>query len=129
MIIVQIILGGITRLTDSGLSITEWKPILGTIPPTNEREWQKAFDQYKQIAQYEDLHYYFTLDDFKSIYFWEWLHRLWGRFIGLVFLIPFIIFFDAKAFSKRYDPTNGHSFYTGWLTRFNWLDNGEERTE
>ena len=100
MIIVQIILGGITRLTDSGLSITEWKPILGTIPPTNEREWQKAFDQYKQIAQYEDLHYYFTLDDFKSIYFWEWLHRLWGRFIGLVFLIPFIIFLMQKRFRK-----------------------------
>src|SRR5215213_11744001 len=99
MIIVQLILGGITRLTDSGLSITEWKPILGTLPPMNEQEWNEAFDQYKQIAQYKQLHSYFTLDNFKSIFFWEWLHRLWGRIIGLVFIIPFIIFIIQKRFS------------------------------
>ena len=69
MIIVQIILGGITRLTDSGLSITEWKPLLGTLPPMNEKQWNEAFNQYKQIAQYKHLHSYFTLDDFKSIFF------------------------------------------------------------
>lgn len=100
MIIVQIILGGITRLTDSGLSITEWKPILGTMPPTNDSEWNEAFNQYKELAQYKNLHSYFTLDDFKSIYFWEWLHRLWGRFLGIVFLIPFIIFLLQKRFSR-----------------------------
>ena len=100
MIIVQIILGGITRLTDSGLSITEWKPILGTIPPTNEREWNEAFNQYKQLAQYKNLHSYFTLEDFKSIFFWEWLHRLWGRVLGIVFIIPFIIFLLQKRFKK-----------------------------
>ncbi|MBD0331026.1 MAG: COX15/CtaA family protein [Chitinophagaceae bacterium] len=92
MMIVQIILGGITRLTGSGLSITEWKPILGTLPPMNQYEWNTAFDKYKQIAQYKHLNFYFTLQDFKSIYFWEWLHRLWGRLIGLAFLIPFGIF-------------------------------------
>ncbi|MFL5772386.1 MAG: COX15/CtaA family protein [Flavisolibacter sp.] len=96
MIIIQIILGGITRLTDSGLSITEWKPILGTLPPMNEHEWQKAFDNYKHIAQYKHLHFYFSLQDFKSIYFWEWLHRNWGRFMGLVFFIPFIVFISQK---------------------------------
>jgi cytochrome c oxidase assembly protein subunit 15 len=101
MIIVQIILGGITRLTDSGLSITEWKPILGAVPPTNEQQWIEAFDNYKRIAQYKNLHSYFTLQDFKSIYFWEWLHRLWGRFIGLVFLIPFIIFLIQKRFRRN----------------------------
>ena len=100
MIIVQIILGGITRLTDSGLSITEWKPILGAMPPTNEQQWAEAFNHYKQIAQYKNLHAYFTLEDFKSIYFWEWLHRLWGRIIGVVFLIPFIIFLMQKRFRK-----------------------------
>ncbi|MGN6400525.1 MAG: COX15/CtaA family protein [Flavisolibacter sp.] len=101
MIIVQIILGGITRLTDSGLSITEWKPILGTIPPLNEQQWNEAFDHYKQIAQFKHLHAYFTLDDFKSIFFWEWMHRLWGRLIGVVFLIPFIVFLVQKRFSKE----------------------------
>ena len=100
MIIVQIILGGITRLTDSGLSITEWKPILGTVPPANEREWNEAFDQYKELAQYKNLHSYFTLEDFKSIYFWEWLHRLWGRFLGIVFLIPFMVFLVQRRFSR-----------------------------
>jgi len=100
MIIVQIILGGITRLTDSGLSITEWKPLLGTIPPTNEQEWNDAFNRYKQLAQFKNLHFYFTLEDFKSIYFWEWLHRLWGRFLGVVFLIPFVVFVIQKRFRK-----------------------------
>lgn len=100
MIIVQIILGGITRLTGSGLSITEWQPILGTLPPLNDQQWQHAFDGYKQIAQYKHLNSYFTLADFKFIYFWEWLHRLWGRLIGLVFLIPFIIFIVQRRFSK-----------------------------
>jgi len=100
MIIIQIVLGGITRLTDSGLSITEWKPLLGTVPPLNEEEWNRAFNQYKQIAQFKHLHSYFTSEDFKSIFFWEWMHRLWGRLIGLVFLIPFIVFVVQKRFSK-----------------------------
>lgn len=100
MIIVQIILGGITRLTESGLSITEWQPILGTIPPLNEQQWNEAFDHYKQIAQFKHLHSYFTLEDFKAIFFWEWMHRLWGRLMGVVFLIPFIIFLVQKRFSK-----------------------------
>ena len=126
MIIVQIILGGITRLTDSGLSITEWKPILGAMPPTNEQQWAKAFNHYKQIAQYKNLHAYFTLEDFKSIYFWEWLHRLWGRIIGVVFLNSFYYFFDAKAFSKRYDQAYDHSFFIRRPAGFNWLDNGKE---
>jgi heme a synthase len=98
MIVVQIILGGITRLTGSGLSITEWKPILGTIPPLTDDAWQAAFSKYKQIAQYKHLNFDFTISDFKFIYFWEWLHRLWGRLIGVVFLIPFIIFLIQRRF-------------------------------
>lgn len=100
MIVVQIILGGITRLTDSGLSITEWQPLLGAVPPTNEEEWNKAFEGYKKIAQYKHLHSYFGLEDFKKIFFWEWLHRNWGRFIGLVFAVPFIIFLIQRRFNK-----------------------------
>jgi len=98
MIMVQIVLGGITRLTGSGLSITEWKPILGTIPPLTDSAWQTAFSHYKQIAQFKHLNYDFTLSDFKFIYFWEWLHRLWGRLIGIVFLIPFVIFLVQRRF-------------------------------
>lgn len=100
MIIIQIILGGITRLTDSGLSITEWQPILGTLPPLNEAQWNEAFENYKRIAQYKHLHSHFTMKDFQSIFFWEWLHRVWGRLIGIVFAIPFLIFLFQKRFSK-----------------------------
>ena len=98
MIIVQIILGGITRLTGSGLSITEWKPILGVIPPLNNHEWQVAFSKYQEIAQFKHLNFHFTLEDFKFIYFWEWFHRLWGRLLGVVFLIPFVIFLVQRRF-------------------------------
>ena len=101
MIIIQVVLGGITRLTGSGLSITEWEPILGSIPPLNEAKWEEAFAQYRKIAQYKHLNFHFTLEDFKEIYFWEWLHRNWGRFIGIVFIIPFIIFLWQKRFSKE----------------------------
>ncbi len=100
MIIVQVVLGGITRLTGSGLSITEWKPIMGALPPMNEEAWQQAFEKYKQIAQYKYLNAYFDLSDFKAIFFWEWFHRLWARLIGVVFLIPFIIFLLQRRFRK-----------------------------
>ena len=101
MIVVQVLLGGITRLTGSGLSITEWKPILGAIPPLNEADWQKAFEQYKQIGQYKQLNFEFTLSDFKFIYFWEWLHREWARLIAIVFLLPFVYFIISKKFKKE----------------------------
>ena len=101
MIVVQVLLGGITRLTGSGLSITEWKPILGAIPPLNEADWQKAFEQYKQIGQFKQLNFEFTLSDFKFIYFWEWFHREWARLIAVVFLIPFIYFIITKKFKKE----------------------------
>jgi cytochrome c oxidase assembly protein subunit 15 len=101
MLTIQVLLGGITRLTGSGLSITEWKPIMGTLPPMNDQQWSDAFDKYKQIAQYKYLNSSFTLSDFKSIFFWEWLHRLWARLIGVAFLIPFIIFLIQKRFKQE----------------------------
>ncbi|MEC3907593.1 COX15/CtaA family protein [Tamlana sp. 2201CG12-4] len=96
LIFIMVIVGGITRLTDSGLSISNYKLITGTIPPIGEQEWQEAFDLYKQYPEYQKLHNHFTLEDFKSIYFWEWLHRVIGRAIGLIFIIPFIYFLIRK---------------------------------
>ncbi|MBP6456147.1 MAG: COX15/CtaA family protein [Chitinophagaceae bacterium] len=104
MLIIQIVLGGVTRLTGSGLSITEWKPILGALPPFSDAEWQIAFDKYKTIAQYKYLNQDFELHNFKFIYFWEWLHRNWGRFIGIVFLIPFFYFLKKKWIEKALGP-------------------------
>lgn len=100
MIIVQVLLGGITRLTGSGLSITEWKPILGALPPMNEEAWKAAFEKYREIAQYKYVNSHFELADFKWIYFWEWLHRNWARLIGVVFAVPFIYFIIKKKIDK-----------------------------
>jgi cytochrome c oxidase assembly protein subunit 15 len=100
MIIIQVLLGGITRLTGSGLSITEWKPILGSIPPMNEQAWQTAFDKYKEIGQSKYINSHFNLSDFKAIYFWEWLHRDWARLMGVVFAIPFVIFLRKKMIDR-----------------------------
>ncbi|MFL5741873.1 MAG: COX15/CtaA family protein [Flavisolibacter sp.] len=101
MLIVQILLGGITRLTGSGLSITEWDVITGTLPPLNQQEWLEAFHKYQQTPQYHFLNYDFILSDFKSIFFWEWFHRLWGRLIAVAFLIPFVIFLIQKRFRPQ----------------------------
>lgn len=100
MIIIQVLLGGITRLTGSGLSITEWQPLLGALPPMNEQAWQTAFDNYKEIGQSKYINSHFTLSDFKAIYFWEWLHRDWARLMGLVFAIPFIYFLIKKKIDR-----------------------------
>ena len=92
LIFIMVIVGGITRLTHSGLSISNYKLISGTIPPMNEQEWIEAFELYKQYPEYQKLNTHFDLEDFKDIYFWEWLHRVIGRFIGLVFIVPFLYF-------------------------------------
>ena len=91
-VLVQVGLGGITRLTDSGLSITEWKPLLGVIPPHDDAGWADAFSRYQQIPQYVQLKSHLTLDEFRFIYFWEWFHRLWGRMLGVIFAVPFLFF-------------------------------------
>ncbi|MEW5741705.1 MAG: COX15/CtaA family protein [Myxococcota bacterium] len=95
-VMVQVALGGITRLTDSGLSITEWKPILGVVPPTDDAGWAEAFSKYQQIPQFQRLKSHLTLEEFKFIYFWEWLHRLWGRLLGVFFVVPLIIFWRQR---------------------------------
>jgi len=96
LIFIMVVVGGITRLTHSGLSISDYKLVSGTLPPLNEQQWQDAFDLYKQYPEYQKLNNHFSLSDFKSIFFWEWLHRFIGRFIGIVFIIPFIYFLIRK---------------------------------
>ncbi|HZY69051.1 MAG TPA: COX15/CtaA family protein, partial [Devosia sp.] len=99
MVLAMVVVGGLTRLTESGLSITEWKPVTGIIPPLSEADWQAEFELYQQIPQYQVLNQGMTLDEFKFIYFWEWFHRALGRVIGLVFAVPFLVFL----FQRRFD--------------------------
>lgn len=100
LIFIMVIVGGITRLTHSGLSMSNYKLITGTVPPMNETEWQAAFDLYKQYPEYQKINYNFTLEEFKDIYFWEWLHRVIGRLIGVIFLIPFLYFLVRKQLTR-----------------------------
>ncbi|GAA4231635.1 COX15/CtaA family protein [Postechiella marina] len=100
LIFIMVVVGGITRLTHSGLSISNYKLISGTIPPMNDAEWNEAFNLYKQYPEYQKLNNHFSLQDFKDIYFWEWLHRVIGRFIGMVFFLPFIYFLITKQLTK-----------------------------
>ena len=92
LIFAMVVIGGITRLTESGLSITEWKPVTGTFPPMSETEWQAEFEKYRQIPEYREKNLGMSLPEYKTIYWWEYIHRLWGRAIGVVFLLPFLWF-------------------------------------
>lgn len=92
VVFLMVVVGGITRLTGSGLSITEWQPIMGAIPPLNEAQWLEAFEKYKQIPQYAQVNAGMSLGEFQGIFWWEWLHRLIGRVIGLVFALPLAFF-------------------------------------
>ena len=100
LIFIMVIVGGITRLTHSGLSIPDYKLISGTIPPINDQQWQEAFELYKQYPEYQKLNSNITLKEFKGIFFWEWLHRFIGRALGLVFIIPFLYFLITRQLDK-----------------------------
>jgi hypothetical protein len=104
LIVAMVAVGGATRLTDSGLSITEWKPIHGVIPPRNEAEWQEEFARYQQIPEYQQLNRGMSLADFKGIFWWEWTHRLLGRLIGVAVLVPMIVFFALGRISRQLAP-------------------------
>ena len=98
LLFIMVVVGGITRLTNSGLSMTDWHLVTDTFPPLTQESWQHAFDEYKKFPEYQkiNIHNDFTLDDYQFIYFWEWFHRFIGRIIGLVFLIPFVYFLIRK---------------------------------
>ncbi len=104
MIFAMVLVGGATRLTESGLSITEWKPIHGVIPPLNTEEWQEEFLKYQQIPEYQQINKGMSLEEFKYIFWWEWAHRLLGRIIGVVFFIPFLGFWLAGKVERRWMP-------------------------
>jgi len=109
LVVAMIVVGGLTRLTDSGLSITEWRPVTGAMPPMNEADWQAEFDRYKQIDQWEIQNQWMQLADFKAIYWWEWGHRQLGRVVGLVWALGFIGFLVARRIPA------------GWHGRLLWL--------
>jgi cytochrome c oxidase assembly protein subunit 15 len=92
LIAIMVLVGGATRLTESGLSIVEWKPVAGSLPPLNQQQWTQAFEAYKTIPQYRELNAGMNLSEFKTIFWWEWSHRLLGRMIGIAFLLPFLWF-------------------------------------
>jgi heme a synthase len=101
LVFAMVLVGGATRLTESGLSIVEWKPVTGVVPPLSEPDWQAEFAKYQTIPQYEQLNHGMSLDDFKAIYWWEWAHRLLGRVVGAAFLLPFLWFLWRRAFDRR----------------------------
>lgn len=96
MVFMQVIIGGVTRLTESGLSITKWEVVEGTLPPLNAAQWNQAFELYKDTPQYKEVNEGITMSQFKFIYFWEYIHRFWARLMGFVFLVPFIFFVIKK---------------------------------
>lgn len=104
LIVAMVVVGGITRLTESGLSITEWKPITGAVPPLTEAAWQQAFDAYKRIPEYRAFNAGMTIEGFKAIFFWEYLHRLLGRVIGLAFAAPLAWFWWKGRIPAGYKP-------------------------
>ena len=104
MVFMQVVIGGVTRLTGSGLSITRWEVVTGTLPPFGEAAWQSEFDLYKATPQYQKINQGMTLDEFKFIYFWEYFHRLWARLMFFVFIIPFAWFLYRGMLSRRLLP-------------------------
>lgn len=100
LVFIMVVVGGVTRLTHSGLSIVEWQPVMGAVPPLNEQQWAETFEKYRQTPEFKQRNHDMTVEQFKGIFWWEYGHRLLGRVIGLVFLIPFLFFL----FTRRLDP-------------------------
>ena len=122
MVFFQVIVGGVTRLTESGLSITEWKPVKGIVPPLNAEEWNAEFELYKQKVQYKVVNEGMSVDEFKWIYFWEYFHRFWARFMGFVFIIPFAFFVWKKWFDSQTIKQIGVLFLWGGLIGvYGWI--------
>mgnify|MGYP000153265842 FL=1 len=100
MVFIMVVVGGVTRLTDSGLSIVEWQPVSGTLPPMSQSDWDEFHQKYKETPQYQKINKGMSVDEFKTIFWWEYIHRLLGRLIGLVFFIPFVYFLIRKQIDK-----------------------------
>ncbi len=122
MIAVMVVIGGVTRLTESGLSITEWRPLGGILPPLGEADWRHLHDLYRQTPQYKQLNAGMTPAEFKTIFWWEYVHRLWGRLIGLAYALPFLWFLAKRRIPGRLGPhlwailgLGGLQGLVGWL--------------
>jgi cytochrome c oxidase assembly protein subunit 15 len=115
LVLAMVSVGGATRLTGSGLSITEWQPIMGVIPPLSDAAWQETFEKYRQIPQYKLINKGMSLDAFKAIYWWEWTHRFLGRLLGVVFLVPFVYFLVTGRITRALVPKLAGIFALGGL--------------
>ena len=115
MVFCMVVVGGVTRLTHSGLSIAEWKPIMGALPPVHEKDWQDVFQKYQQTPEYQKINQGMSLHEFKKIFFWEYLHRLLGRLIGVVFLVPYLFFLLTKRLQGRLAKRLALGFVLGGL--------------
>jgi heme a synthase len=115
LVFAMIVVGGVTRLTHSGLSITEWQPIVGTLPPLSEAEWQSAFSKYQATPEYKLVNHGMSLGEFKGIFWWEYFHRLLGRLIGVAFLVPFVWLLARRAIPRGYGRKLGAIFVLGAL--------------
>lgn len=104
MVFCMAVIGAITRLTESGLSMVEWRPLMGWIPPLSDTEWQRVYGLYQQSPEFEKQHFWMELEDFKRIFFWEWLHRLWGRLLGVIFILPLFWFWFKKQLPASIKP-------------------------
>ncbi len=102
MVFATMVIGGVTRLTHSGLSIVEWQPLVGAIPPLSDADWQTLFAKYRATPEGQLVNHAMTLDGFKTIFWWEWAHRLSGRLIGVVFLLPYLWFLRAGSCAARW---------------------------
>jgi cytochrome c oxidase assembly protein subunit 15 len=122
MVFIQIVVGGITRLTGSGLSITKWEIVIGTLPPMNATEWDEAFNLYKATPQYQKINQGMSMGEFKFIFFWEYIHRLWARGMGLVFIFPFLFFWRNNAIEPALMKRLGITvLLAGLAATFGWI--------
>lgn len=131
MVFLMIVIGGITRLTESGLSMVEWRPLIGWLPPMSEHEWYRVFSLYQDSPEYQKVNTWMTLADFKHIFFWEYLHRVWGRLIGIAFALPFLVLALSGRIRRALYPRLGFLFLLGalqggvgwWMVKSGLVDN------
>ncbi|WP_292882932.1 COX15/CtaA family protein [Nisaea sp.] len=131
MVFLMIVIGGITRLTESGLSMVEWRPLIGWIPPLSEAEWYRVFSLYQDTPEFQKVNSWMTIDDFKQIFFWEYLHRVWGRLIGVAFAVPFLFLAVTGKIRRALYPRLGLLFLLGalqgvigwWMVKSGLVDN------
>ncbi|MEQ8332156.1 COX15/CtaA family protein [Nisaea sp.] len=131
MVFLMIVIGGITRLTESGLSMVEWRPLIGWLPPLSEPEWYRVFSLYQDSPEFQKVNSWMTIEDFKQIFFWEYLHRVWGRLIGVAFAVPFLVLALSGRIRRALYPRLGLLFLLGalqggigwWMVKSGLVDN------